>query len=124
MSFRDRFVRLKKEKNSVLCIGLDPALPTQRRNNTLPLKYVDVDDENQTRLDFCFDIIEMVKDYAVAIKPNQQYVFGFAKKQHKELTSFIKIRMEMGSKISINNTKITEAMIKYAKKYMIMHIEA
>jgi orotidine-5'-phosphate decarboxylase len=54
------------------------------------MKYADVDDENQARLNFCLDLIDMVKDYAVAIKPNQQYIFGFTKKQHKELTNYIK----------------------------------
>lgn len=90
MSFIERFIRLREEKNSVLCVGVDPALPKQRENRTIPKKYVDTYDENEARLNFCLDIIDMVKDSAVAIKPNQQYVFGFTKKQHKRLTDAIK----------------------------------
>jgi orotidine-5'-phosphate decarboxylase len=91
MSFRDRFADLRKEKGSVLCVGIDPALPNQRENKTIPKKYVETyPDENEARLHFCLDIVNMVKDYAVAMKPNQQYVFGFTKKQHQELTKSIK----------------------------------
>lgn len=91
MSFRDRFVGLRKKKGSVLCVGIDPALPDQRENRTIPKKYVETyPDENEARLHFCLDIVDVVKDYAVAMKPNQQYVFGFTKKQHQELTKSIK----------------------------------
>jgi len=90
MSFRDRFASLRKEKKTVLCVGIDPALPKQRDSNTIPEKYLDVDDENEARLNFCLDIIDVVKDYAVAIKPNQQYIFGFTKRQHRELADSIR----------------------------------
>jgi len=41
-------------------------------------------------LDFCFDILEKTKDYAIAAKPNQQYVIGFTKNQHQKLTRMIR----------------------------------
>jgi orotidine-5'-phosphate decarboxylase len=89
MSFRDRYAHLRKKKSSVLCVGVDPALPRQRRDSTIPEKYL-VKDENEARLNFCHDIIDLVEDYAVAIKPNQQYIFGFTKEQHQKLTAHIK----------------------------------
>jgi len=88
MSFRERYVQLRREKNSVLCVGVDPAMPKQRKDATIPGKYLSVD-ENEARLSFCLDIIDLVKDYAVAIKPNQQYIFGFTKEQHQKLTRHI-----------------------------------
>lgn len=90
MSFRERFGEWRREKNTVLCVGVDPALPEQRKKDTIPEKYLDTDDENASRLEFCLDTVDLVKDYAVAIKPNQQYVFGFTKTQHQKLTKRIK----------------------------------
>jgi len=90
VSFRGRLARLRREKDTILCVGVDPALPQQRKENTIPEKYLDVNEENEARLSFCLDVIDMVKDYAVAVKPNQQYVFGFTKKQHQKLTRFIR----------------------------------
>jgi len=89
MSFRDRFIESRKEKGTVLCVGIDPALPRQREVSTIPERYTEVDDENEARLDFSLDIIDMVKDYAVAVKTNQQYIFGFTRKQHQALTRSI-----------------------------------
>ena len=88
--FIDKFSTLLKEKNSVLCVGLDPALPQQREENVIPSSYLKGVDENTARLNFCLDIIDQVKDYAIAAKPNQQYVIGFTKQQHQKLTKIIR----------------------------------
>ncbi len=90
MSFLEKFLRLHEEKNSILCVGLDPAVPNQRKSKTIPRKYMECDDENEARLNFCLDIIDAVKDYSVAMKPNQQYIFGFTKDQHQQLTDSIR----------------------------------
>jgi orotidine-5'-phosphate decarboxylase len=90
VSFRATFDRLVGEKNSILCVGIDPALPRQRRSNTIPEKYLQEKNENEARLNFCLDIIDLVKDSAVAVKPNQQYIFGFSKRDHKTLTDSIR----------------------------------
>lgn len=92
MKFVDRYERLVREKNTVLCVGIDPALPRQRNTYTIPQKYVYGNDENKARLDFCLDIVDTVKDNAIAIKPNQQYVFGFTKMEHRRLTDLIRKR--------------------------------
>lgn len=86
----DRFLAALKEKESILCVGLDPALPQQRSKNTIPSSYLQRSDENEARLDFCLDIIEQIKDYSIAAKPNQQYVLGFTKRQHQKLTGAIR----------------------------------
>jgi len=104
MSFRDRFIRLRNDKNTLLCVGIDPALPRQRKDKTIPQKYLDVDDENEARFNFCLDIIEMVKDYALAMKPNQQYIFGFTKEQHKKLTDSIR----EGNMLSVLDYKLND----------------
>ena len=85
-SFLNAFSKLLKEKESVLCVGLDPALPSQRSKDIIPQRYIQVDDENEDRLNFCLDMVEQVNDSCIAAKPNQQYVFGWTKKQHQKLT--------------------------------------
>ena len=88
--FLENFKKLIEEKNSILCIGLDPALPDQRNDNVIPRRYLEETDENITRLNFCLAIIDNVVDNAVAIKINEQYMFGMQKEQHQKLTDFIK----------------------------------
>lgn len=92
MRFRERFTKLLRERNTVLCVGVDPALPKQRKTNVIPKKYITGKDENEARLDFCLDIVDMVRNYAIAVKPNQQYVFGFTKREHQRLTDLIRKR--------------------------------
>jgi orotidine 5'-phosphate decarboxylase subfamily 2 len=87
--FIGRYLGFSKEKESILCVGLDPALPRQRSQNTIPKKYLEKKDENEARLEFCLDIIDQTKDFCCAYKPNQQYVWGFTKNQHKKLTTAI-----------------------------------
>lgn len=88
--FSARVLTLMEKKMSVLCVGLDCALPKQRSKNTIASSYLEVLDENEARLNFCLDIIEQIKDYGIAAKPNQQYAVGFTKEQHRRLTDAIR----------------------------------
>lgn len=88
--FTARLVRLMNEKDSLLCVGLDPALPGQRRSQTIAREYPKRKDENQARLAFCLEMIDKTKDFCSAFKPNQQYIAGFTRKDHVELTSAIR----------------------------------
>jgi len=88
--FREKVLDSYRRKNSVLCVGLDPALPSQRSSNVLPSRYANQRDENKSRLDFCLSLVEQTSPYCVAFKPNQQYVAGFASNDHRNLTDAIK----------------------------------
>jgi len=90
MSFRERLGALASEKDTVLCVGLDPALPSQRAKNVISTRYLEGRDENAARLAFCLDIIEETDDFCCAYKPNQQYVAGFTSSEHNELTKAIR----------------------------------
>lgn len=68
--FVNRFNEAYAEKKSVLCVGLDPAVVNQRKNNFIP--------ENQDRLNFMLDMIDKVYSHCVAIKPNRQYLIGLS----------------------------------------------
>ena len=87
--FIERYLRFSEKKDSILCVGLDPALPRQRSQNTIPRKYVKETDEDQARLVFCLDMIDQTGDLCCAYKPNQQYIWGFTKNQHRKLTTAI-----------------------------------
>lgn len=92
LAFAEYFKKLLEEKRTNLCIGLDPALPEQRSDNVIPRKYLDEanGDENKARLNFCLDIIDDTAEFSLAAKPNDQYIRGFTKQDHRLLSSFIR----------------------------------
>ena len=99
-----RYLACREDKKSILCIGLDPALPTQRAKNVIPRKFWDMTHENQARLEFCRSIIAETHKFCCAYKPNQQYIAGFAKEDHQALTAAIK----EGGAISILDSKLND----------------
>jgi hypothetical protein len=36
-SFIERYKTVKEQKDTILCVGLDPALPDQRKDNVIPI---------------------------------------------------------------------------------------
>jgi len=89
-TFLEALAARRREKRSILCVGLDPALPGQRGRDLVPAKYLEEGDENEARLNFCLDMVESVAEYCCAFKPNQQYVLGWTGEDHRKLTSAIR----------------------------------
>jgi orotidine-5'-phosphate decarboxylase len=87
-NFKDRVRELVTEKASVLCIGLDAALPRQRALNVVPEAYFVDADDNEGRLNFSLNIMSQTALFAVAIKVNEQYMRGLTAIQHRRLTEF------------------------------------
>jgi orotidine-5'-phosphate decarboxylase len=116
-TFLQAYQKALKEKNSVLCLGLDPALPQQRKNDVMPASYEVLDDENETRLNFCLDVLNKTSDFCVAAKPNEQYLRGFTSKQHKELADAIRNR----GLLSIYDCKLGD--IRDTAESAIFHIQ-
>ncbi len=88
--FLSKLASLMKERNSVICVGLDPAIPNQRDVNVIPKKYMNNDDENEARFNFCLDIIDNIADYAIAVKINEQYMFGMSVRNHLSISNYLK----------------------------------
>jgi len=87
MSLVKKYSRVFDEKQSPLCVGLDPALPGQRNKNTIP-EYEG--DEGEAVLSFMRRIIREVQDSCMAVKINTQYVlFNLGWRQLKKLNQFI-----------------------------------
>ncbi|MFH0862705.1 MAG: orotidine-5'-phosphate decarboxylase [Candidatus Altiarchaeota archaeon] len=72
MSFFDEYERARKEKDSILCVGLDPALQDQRRADVIKKQYPG--DVGDAIMQYCMEIIDSVADNCCAIKMNSQYV--------------------------------------------------
>ncbi|MEA1993180.1 MAG: orotidine-5'-phosphate decarboxylase, partial [Euryarchaeota archaeon] len=70
---------LIKERRSRLCVGLDPAPTAMREKNTT----------KKSILDFCLEIVEETSEYAVAYKPNLQYIMPLGKREMRKLTKKI-----------------------------------
>ncbi len=70
--FLDKLEAAVKEKNSVLCVGLDPKPSTP--------------DE---MLEFCLGLVDQTSDFAAAFKPNQQFIHPFSGSQIEKLTRAI-----------------------------------
>lgn len=87
--FLEKFQKAKAEKNSILCIGLDPAVPRLREKNVIPAERLKGKEENDAKLDFCLDLLEKISGFACAAKPNMQYVMDFTKQQHQQLNKAI-----------------------------------
>lgn len=100
--FYDKYLRISKEKNSIININLDPALPKQRTDNTIPDKYYSKD-IRETLLNFSLDIIEQVSDYCCSIKPNTQYYLG-----HTEILEKIVKKVHDEGMLAILDHKLSD----------------
>ncbi len=79
--FLQKYLKAREEKNSTLCIGLDPAMPGLRKENTMP---------NNDVMGFCLDIIDKTAPHACAFKANSQYIlFNLSMEQLQELNQKI-----------------------------------
>lgn len=79
-SFLERLSTISQEKDTLLCVGLDPALPAQRSKNVMP-----TDD----RLEFMRRIILYVAPYASAIKMNRQFLIGLTIDEIRQLNILV-----------------------------------
>ena len=110
-----KFQELKTQKNSILCIGLDPALPSQRDKYVIHDKYITKND-TESKLNFCLDIIDMVNEFCIVAKPNEQYIKDFSAKEHKILANYI----EKNEMFSIYDCKLGD--IRDTAESAIYHI--
>ncbi|MCE7747600.1 MAG: hypothetical protein GPJ51_04340 [Candidatus Heimdallarchaeota archaeon] len=79
-SFLQRYQKIVSHKNSILCIGLDPVLPSQRS------KYTMKDDD---RLDFMRTMIKDVAPHTSVIKMNRQFLIGLTADEIRSLNILI-----------------------------------
>jgi orotidine-5'-phosphate decarboxylase len=92
MNFLQKYQEAKHEKRSVLCVGLDPASPYQRKDTkgAIPEKYFTSASEIEGMMNFCLDMIEKTKGSAIAYKLNMQYAIPFSLSDYKRITNATK----------------------------------
>lgn len=79
--FVDRYLELSREKNSFLCVGVDPATSKMRDKFIIPLDYLEEKGESEAIKSFCLALINATTPYAPIIKPNAQflvYLLGYS----------------------------------------------
>jgi len=78
--FIQKYLEISKEKNSILCISLDPVLPSQRSRAVMP---------NDDRVSFMKKIILDVAPHCCAIKLNRQYLIGLTADEIRSINILI-----------------------------------
>lgn len=80
-NFRAKWSAAVKAKQSLLCVGLDPAEFGQRENKTIP--------EGMRKVEWCSEIIEAVSPHAAAIKINRNFIRDLRREETQSLTQLI-----------------------------------
>ncbi|NPA22930.1 MAG: hypothetical protein GXO23_01340 [Crenarchaeota archaeon] len=104
MSLRERARELIRDRKSVLCISIDPALPGSREKYTIPERYLTGRDEENAILEFTLDIIDRTFEKVVAYKLNLWYISKLSAKNQKYIANYIN---RLGN-ISILDCKIND----------------
>lgn len=72
--FVERYYELSGEKESFLCVGLDPATGAMRDRYVVPPTLIERHGLSGGIKRFCLDVIEAVAPYTPIIKPNAQFI--------------------------------------------------
>jgi orotidine-5'-phosphate decarboxylase len=88
--FVERYYELSREKNSILCVGLDPVTASMRGRYIVPPKLMERYASSEGIKRFCLDLVESVSPNTPVIKPNAQFTFyPFSLDDMKELVEAI-----------------------------------
>jgi orotidine-5'-phosphate decarboxylase len=72
--FVDRYLEFSREKDSFLCVGLDPATDSMRDKYVVPPKLIERYGLVEGLRRFCVEFVEAVSPYTPIIKPNAQFL--------------------------------------------------
>ena len=88
--FLDKYKEIRGRKNSVLCVGLDPATAEMRDKDVVPSKYFHGKTAEEGLMDYCIDIVKKTSPHTCAYKINTQYVlFNLNVEQLRKLNDVI-----------------------------------
>jgi orotidine-5'-phosphate decarboxylase len=94
--FCKKWLEVVHQKNSLLCVGIDPAEQGQRADNTIPA--------GTTKLEYSLRLIEQVAPYASAIKPNRNYFKDFSRSEMQQFNR----RVHELNMLSIDDSKLAD----------------
>jgi orotidine-5'-phosphate decarboxylase len=88
--FVNRYYELSHDKNSFLCVGLDPVTSAIRDKLVMPSKLLEEYGLVNGTKKFCIDIIKAVGPFTPIIKPNAQFImYLFSLEDLKEIVEAI-----------------------------------
>ncbi|MBN1682187.1 orotidine-5'-phosphate decarboxylase [Candidatus Bathyarchaeota archaeon] len=88
--FINKYYDLSREKNSFLCIGLDPTTKEVREKYIIPEPLIKKYGLINGTMKFCKDFINAISPFTPIIKPNAQFiVYNFGYDEIKELVEII-----------------------------------
>ncbi|RMF55518.1 orotidine 5'-phosphate decarboxylase [Candidatus Woesearchaeota archaeon] len=79
MNFIEKYKKAVKEKNSILCLGLDPKI---KESSLMRIR--------EEKAEFIFEMISKLHEYCSAIKINRQFVLDLTPADLKQLTDYAK----------------------------------
>ncbi len=94
-TFVKKYLNISNVKNSILCVGIDPAIPSQRNKNIIP---------TEDRIEFIKNLVSDVAPYASAIKMNRQYLIGLTIDEIRA----INIHIHQNNMLSIVDHKLSD----------------
>ncbi|UCH57656.1 MAG: orotidine-5'-phosphate decarboxylase [Candidatus Bathyarchaeota archaeon] len=72
--FVERYYELSREKESFLCVGLDPVTSAMRDRYVIPPKLIKRHGVLEGTKRFCLEVIQAVAPYTPIFKPNAQFI--------------------------------------------------
>lgn len=96
MDFRQQWLAAAKNKNSLLCVGIDPAEPAQRHAQQIPL--------GADKLTWSLEIIDAVAPFAAGIKLNRNYYKDISRSAMQTLNA----RIHALGMVSIDDSKLAD----------------
>lgn len=94
--FTKLWLEAVKQKESLLCVGIDAAEAEQNVDRSLPY--------GKTKLQWTLELIDQVSPYAAAVKINRNYYKDFSRADMREVTGLIRER----GMLSIDDTKLAD----------------
>jgi orotidine-5'-phosphate decarboxylase len=91
----EKWMKLSKEKNSLLCAGLDPSFASNNKGKGLP--------DGTDKVQWAKDYIDAIAPYTVALKPNTKFWIGY-EEELQEVLDYAKEK----NLILIDDSKIAD----------------
>jgi orotidine-5'-phosphate decarboxylase len=103
--FIERYNELSEEKDSFLCVGVDPVTAEMRGRYVIPPRLVEERGLREGIKAFCVDLVEAVSPYTPIIKPNAQFItYALSLDDLREMTEAI----HDGGCLALLDTKLTD----------------
>ncbi|HYX31503.1 MAG TPA: orotidine 5'-phosphate decarboxylase [Oligoflexus sp.] len=96
MNFRQKWLQAAQRKNSLLCVGIDPAEAAQRHGHQMP--------EGVSKTEWTRHIIDAVAPYTAGIKLNRNYFKDITREDMRSLND----RIHEQGMISIDDSKLAD----------------